>query len=230
ERDPYLLGARIFKERFLDTLSDEERAQVKAKIESKGGAPEFDPKSLIPPLTKEELDAFEKFKSINSAIDKPADDEDHRDWRDHAVFSGGVDKAKEFIEQVPFEKLQELKASPEARAKFIRENNFDLLSDHAQKQVLELLDKKLLAQKPEDLKYADGKAINEVLKLDKPLYTAIEAKEGQKVVEGIMQMPLADQQKYRQDSEFRKQIDERVVTVLHGAQQEAALHMLESVA
>src|SRR5262249_39333565 len=42
EREPYLLGARIFKERFLDTLSDEERAQVKAKIERKGGTPEFD--------------------------------------------------------------------------------------------------------------------------------------------------------------------------------------------
>src|SRR5262249_4967984 len=125
--------------------------------------------------------------------------------------------------------------SPEARAKFIKENNFDLLSDYAQKQVLGLLDKKLLAEKPEDLKYADGKALHDVLKLDDPPTSFYGpggdlTKERQKIVDGVVQMPLADQQKYRQDTEFRQQVDDRLKSVLNGPQLEAAQHMLENVA
>src|SRR5262249_9389640 len=152
-----------FKEQYLYNLTSEQRAIVTARMEGKSVpysfvyVPDFNTSSLTP----QQLEDYKKFQSINSAIDGPADDDEHRDWRDRAIYSGGVEKAVSDLDNIPWDKtsapqgykgptLEDLRAEA-GEKQYWKEMHIDLMSEHAQKTVLEALHKKLKAAKPEDL-------------------------------------------------------------------------------
>ncbi len=190
-------------------------------------------------MSDADKEALQKFKAVNSAIGGHCDGKECRDWRDNAVYSGGVDGALSDIVAIPWDKSQGHKGptwqdyrAAGGRDKFIKEHKIDLMSEHAQKKILELFDKKLKAGKEEDLAYAGGEPLEKALAW-KNNYPP----DRHDVLNAIQRMTLEDQRNYRLNPFFREQIDNALISALprveydeRGAHLLAARRMLDQVA
>ncbi|CAF0742507.1 unnamed protein product [Rotaria sordida] len=185
---------------------------------------------------------LEYYNKVHSALDKAGNEREMAKWEDMiatgkdgslvtrlaahgGMIDDGMGKVLGTIESMPKEDWERLKSDPEYRKKVEATLAIDL-SDSEMARAREAIDKKMVAGTFEESKNAQ-RSVVEAVKDERGVFNDNE--EG--IIRALEKMTPDDQRKYREDPEFKKQLDAQVAKGMdYGSERDAAMRILDKVA
>lgn len=193
-------------------------------------------------LTDAQKEQVEYYKKVHSALDGAGNDREVAKWEDMITYGkdgslvsqlaahggmidDGMGKVLGTIEGMSQEDWKRLKEDPEYRKKVEAVLAIDL-NDAEMARAREALDKKLAANDFESSKNAQ-RSILDAVKDETGFFNNDEAG----IIARLEKMTPDEQKRYREDPEFKKQVDDLVKSSMDiGAERDAAMQILDNVA
>ncbi len=185
---------------------------------------------------------LEYYNKVHSALAKAGDEREVAKWEDMiatgkdgslvtrlaahgGMFDDGMGKVLGTIEGMPKEDWERLKSDPEYRKKVEATLAIDL-SDSEMARAREALDKKMAAGSYEESKAAQ-RSVVDAIKDETGFFNNDE----DNIIRALEKMTPEEQKRYREDPEFKKQLNAEVASALdYGSERDAAMRILDKVA
>ncbi|MBP9090364.1 LysM peptidoglycan-binding domain-containing protein [bacterium] len=185
---------------------------------------------------------LEYYNKIHSALDAAGNEREVAKWEDMiatgkdgslvtrlaahgGMFDDGMGKVLGTIESMPKEDWERLKSDPEYRKKVEATLAIDL-SDSEMARTREALDKKMQAPTYEASKEAQ-RSVVDAIKDETGFFDDNE----DNIIRALEKMTPEEQKRYREDPEFKKQLNAEVASALdYGSERDAAMRILDKVA
>ncbi len=194
--------------------------------------------SKLSPVEKDNLDYYNK---VRGALDKAGDEREIAKWEDMiasgkdgslitrlaahgGMIDDSMDKYLSTIEDMSKSDWEQLKKDPEYRKKLEATLAIDL-SDSEMVQARAALDKKMSADTFEGSKEKQRSVVDSIK--DKSGFWNDDEKG---IIGALEKMTPEEQRRYREDPEFKKQLDQAVTSMDLGAERNAVNSILEKVA
>jgi len=195
--------------------------------------------SALNPADKANLEYYNK---VHTALDNAGNEREIAKWEDiiangkdgslvtklaahGGMFDDGMGKVLGTIESMPKEDWERLKSDPEYRKKVEATLAIDL-SDSEMARAREALDKKMAAGTYEESKAAQ-RSVVDAIKDETGFFNNNE----DNIIRALEKMTPDEQKRYREDPEFKKQLNAEVASAMdYGSERDAAMRILDKVA
>ena len=185
---------------------------------------------------------LEYYNKVHSALDKAGNEREVAKWEDMiatgkdgslvtrlaahgGMLDDGMGKVLGTIEDMPKEDWERLKSDPEYRKKVEATLAIDL-SDSEMARAREALDKKMGAGTYEESKGAQ-RSVVDAIKDETGFFNDNE----DSIIRALEKMTPDEQKRYREDPEYKKQLNAEVASALdYGSERDAAMRILDKVA
>ncbi|HEY9870198.1 MAG TPA: hypothetical protein V6D08_13610 [Candidatus Obscuribacterales bacterium] len=193
-------------------------------------------------LTEQQKKDLATYKEIRSALEKAGNETELSRWEDMIAYKDGslvsklsmhrgsiyddsMDDVLGTVENMSKADWERLKKDPHFREE-IEKQLKTYLSDDELKRVMEVIDKKAACKTFEEAEQAGRRPILDAIKDAKGYFNDNE----DNIYGAIKNMTPEERKKYKEDPEFRKQVDERIKSVLDaGPEQDAAFKLLKQI-